>query len=182
MNAHQKKWQDVLQVNRDVASQSPPLLVSGRLTKVNGLVMEAVGLRMAVGSTCVIQLPNNNVEAEVVGFSGEKLFLMPEIDVQGLLPGARVIPFESARNKAVPGQYRRSADLVPVDRLISMAHCRKVPVPHCKAALSIRLTAHPSRRFLTLALGPLMRCLPSVAASVWVCSPVAVLEKVCFWA
>ena len=121
MNVHQKKWQDILQVNREVASQSPPLLVSGRLTKVNGLVMEAVGLRMAVGSTCVIQLPNNNVEAEVVGFSGEKLFLMPEIDVQGLLPGARVIPFESARNKAVSGQHRRSADLarhLPVGEML----------------------------------------------------------------
>ena len=67
MNAHVKYWQDILQANREVVAFSPPLLVSGRLTKVTGLVMEAVGLRMAVGSTCIIQLPNNNVEAEVVG-------------------------------------------------------------------------------------------------------------------
>ncbi len=70
------------------------MLVSGRLTKVTGLVMEAVGLRMAVGSTCWIELPNNRIEAEVVGFAGERLFLMPENDVQGLVPGARVIPAE----------------------------------------------------------------------------------------
>ncbi len=125
MNAHQQRWQSVLQANRDAATQSPPLLISGRLTKVTGLVMEAVGLRMAVGSTCLIQLPNNNVEAEVVGFSGEKLFLMPENDVHGLVPGARVIPFEPPRTAALPGQppqaQRRTADLarhLPVGEML----------------------------------------------------------------
>jgi flagellum-specific ATP synthase len=121
LNLHLKHWQEILQANREQATQSPPLLISGRLTKVTGLVMEAVGLRMAVGSTCVIQLPNNDVEAEVVGFSGDKLFLMPEVDVQGLLPGARVIPFESARNSSVRGQHRRTADLarhLPVGEML----------------------------------------------------------------
>ena len=124
-NNHQQHWQDVLQANREVVKQSPPLMVSGRLTKVTGLVMEAVGLRMAVGSTCIIQLPNNHVEAEVVGFSGEKLFLMPENDVHGLVPGARVVPFEAARNAVVPGQaaqtQRRTADLarhLPVGEML----------------------------------------------------------------
>lgn len=123
LNRHQQYWLDVLQANRDLVRQSPPLPVSGRLTKVTGLVMEAVGLRMAVGSTCIIQLPNNHVEAEVVGFSGEKLFLMPENDVQGLVPGARVIPFEPPRNSALSGQaqHRRSADLarhLPVGEML----------------------------------------------------------------
>ncbi|MDX8399278.1 MAG: flagellar protein export ATPase FliI [Gallionellaceae bacterium] len=95
---------NILQAHREAVKQSPPIPISGRLTKVTGLVMEAVGLRMAVGSTCIIQLPNNNVEAEVVGFSGEKLFLMPENDVQGLVPGARVIPFEAPREIAADGQ------------------------------------------------------------------------------
>jgi flagellum-specific ATP synthase len=111
MNAHQQRWQEMLQANREVAAQTPPLMVSGRLTKVTGLVMEAVGLRMAVGSTCIIQLPNNHVEAEVVGFSGEKLFLMPENDVQGLVPGARVIPFEPQHSGQPAQKHRRSADL-----------------------------------------------------------------------
>ena len=124
MNAHQKYWQDVLQANREVAMQSPPLTISGRLTKVTGLVMEAVGLRMAVGSTCLIQLPNSQVEAEVVGFSGEKLFLMPENDVHGLVPGARVIPFEAARSAVIPGQpqaQHRATDLarhLPVGEML----------------------------------------------------------------
>src|SRR5512135_2202862 len=115
MNVHHQRWQNVLHLNRDMVAQSTPLQVSGRLTKVTGLVMEAVGLRMAVGSTCWIDLPNNRIEAEVVGFSGDKLFLMPENDVQGLVPGARVIPFEPPRDALAPGQLpqaqRRSADL-----------------------------------------------------------------------
>lgn len=124
MNSHQQRWHTVLQANRDAARQSPPLLTSGRLTKATGLVMEAVGLRMAVGSTCIIQLPNSQIEAEVVGFSGEKLFLMPENDVQGLVPGARVIPFEAPRNAPAPGQpaqTRHSEDLarhLPVGEML----------------------------------------------------------------
>ena len=61
---------------------------------------------MAVGSTCVIELPNNRVEAEVVGFSGEKIFLMPENDVQGLIPGARVVPLEPMSTPLLGGKQR----------------------------------------------------------------------------
>jgi flagellum-specific ATP synthase len=32
--------------------------VSGRVTRVAGLVMECVGLKLAVGSACTIPLPN----------------------------------------------------------------------------------------------------------------------------
>ena len=75
---------------------SQPLAPSGYLTRAAGLVMEAVGLKLAVGSTCTLLLPNgNSVEAEVVGFSGERLFLMPSQDVYGLTPGARVVPQEA---------------------------------------------------------------------------------------
>ena len=112
--SHARQWVTRLQDSRAAVAQCSTLLVSGRLTRVTGLVMEAVGLKMPVGSTCVIELPNNRVEAEVVGFSGEKLFLMPENDVQGLTPGARVVPLEPA-DTALPGsrhslQRRRIAD------------------------------------------------------------------------
>ena len=66
---------------------------SGHLTRVTGMVMEAVGLKLPVGSACMVELPNDHrVEAEVVGFSGEKLFLMPLTNVHGLLPGTPVRP------------------------------------------------------------------------------------------
>ena len=57
-----ERWQVALRNNREAVMQSAPLQVSGRLTKVTGLVMEAVGLRMAVGSTCWIELPQNRIE------------------------------------------------------------------------------------------------------------------------
>lgn len=110
---HAQYWRACLQDGRKVIAQGRPLLVSGRLTKVTGLVMEAVGLKMAVGGTCIIELGNHNVEAEVVGFSGEKLFLMPENDVHGLIPGARVIPLEPVRSSAAEIKRRtgrRAAD------------------------------------------------------------------------
>jgi flagellum-specific ATP synthase len=70
-----------------------PWAESGRLTRVAGLVMEAVGLRLAIGSQCLVQIPGGqNVDAEVVGFSGDRLLLMPSTDVYGVMPGARVVP------------------------------------------------------------------------------------------
>jgi flagellum-specific ATP synthase len=115
LTAHQQRWQTTLHTHREMVQQSSPLLVSGRLTKVTGLVMEAVGLRMAVGSTCWIELPNNRIEAEVVGFAGDKLYLMPENDVHGLVPGARVVPVEQVRPPIRVGEQaplrRRAADL-----------------------------------------------------------------------
>jgi flagellum-specific ATP synthase len=86
--------------------QGGSLLISGRLTRVTGLVMEAVGLKMPVGGTCLVELPNSRIEAEVVGFSGEKLFLMPENDVQGLMPGARVVPQEPMGMPLLGGKNR----------------------------------------------------------------------------
>ncbi|MDR0233857.1 MAG: flagellar protein export ATPase FliI [Zoogloeaceae bacterium] len=65
--------------------------VTGRLTRINGLVMEASGLKLPLGSNCAVHPgTGRSVEAEVVGFSGEKLFLMPSDDLYGLAPGAMV--------------------------------------------------------------------------------------------
>lgn len=70
---------------------------------------------MPVGSSCTIFLSNgHSVSAEVVGFSGERLYLMPTSDVYGLSPGARVIPTESIAEAPRLGNIqhprRRAAD------------------------------------------------------------------------
>jgi flagellum-specific ATP synthase len=78
---------------RRAVSWATPIASSGRLTRVSGLVMEAVGLRMPVGSQCHIQIPGGqSIEAEVAGFAGDRLFIMPATDIYGVMPGARVIP------------------------------------------------------------------------------------------
>jgi flagellum-specific ATP synthase len=87
---------------RDVSAISAiaePMLVSGRVTRVTGLVMEAIGLKLAVGSACTVPLPNGSrIEAEVVGFDNDRLFLMPQSDVEGVVPGTRVFPVEIAQS------------------------------------------------------------------------------------
>jgi len=108
------RWQSFLNEGRECVAECNPMPPSGHLTKVTGLVMEAVGLKMAVGSTCTIHLPSGIVEAEVVGFAGEKLFLMPENDVYGLVPGALVMPLDTAHvlsfgNKR-QSKHRRTSD------------------------------------------------------------------------
>ena len=92
---HLEHWRNFVGDCRDVVNSVRPWIQTGRLTRVAGLVMEAVGLKLAVGSSCIVELPSGlTVDAEVVGFSGERLFLMPSTDVYGLTPGARVTPID----------------------------------------------------------------------------------------
>jgi flagellum-specific ATP synthase len=80
----------------------PPPPVEGVLTRMIGLTLEASGCLAAVGDRCdVMATDGTRVEAEVVGFAGDRLFLMPTGDIHGLKPNARVIP-------------RPGADSVPV--------------------------------------------------------------------
>ncbi len=63
----------------------------GRLTRVSGLVLEAKGLQVPVGSVCQIETTTGyKVEAEVVGFAEDFVYLMPSTQVVGLEPGALV--------------------------------------------------------------------------------------------
>ena len=64
--------------------------VSGRLTKVSGLTFEAVGCSAPLGGTCRIQTVNGDIDAEVVGFENDKVFLMPLDQAPGVVPGGRV--------------------------------------------------------------------------------------------
>lgn len=81
-----------LQAHRRLIATTPPLETSGRLVRVSGLLMEASGLRLPLGSVCVVTDGDHTSEAEVVGFSREYLYLMPTGDLNGLSPGAIVEP------------------------------------------------------------------------------------------
>jgi flagellum-specific ATP synthase len=105
-----RRWQKYFEDSKSAARASQPFTVSGRLTRVAGLVMEAVGLKLPVGNSCFVLTPSGQrVDAEVVGFSGDRLFLMPSTDVYGLKPGALVIPVDPAVTR-VP---RLGEDFVP---------------------------------------------------------------------
>lgn len=77
--------------------ENTSLTVEGVLTRVVGLTLEAVGCQAPVGGRCDIVAPDGTrVESEVVGFAGEKLYLMPKRELHGLVPNARVIPVGKA--------------------------------------------------------------------------------------
>ncbi|MFN2409300.1 MAG: flagellar protein export ATPase FliI [Halomonas sp.] len=96
---HQFRWQKAIRRTTQRVGTLPRVGTSGRVVRATGMVVEVVGLRVAVGSACKIELPKNDAhheqpyaEAEVVGFAGDKLYLMPLEQISGLMPGARVSP------------------------------------------------------------------------------------------
>ena len=78
----------------------PP--VEGRLTRLIGLMLEARGCHAAVGDRCMLLSGNGaRTEAEVVGFSGDRLMLMPTGHADGLEPDTRVVPTSRSGTVAV---------------------------------------------------------------------------------
>ncbi len=69
--------------------------VAGRLVRVVGLTLEAVGVKAHIGSQCLVETNQGDLLAEVVGFSQEVTYLMPEESLRGVLPGARVMPIST---------------------------------------------------------------------------------------
>jgi flagellum-specific ATP synthase len=110
---HTARWKSFIKDCNALVDFAQPMQVSGRVTRVAGLVMECVGLKLAVGSACTIPMQNGTrVEAEVVGFDGDRLFLMPQSDVEGIVPGTRVFPVEASvpRPGSVSHPRRRPSD------------------------------------------------------------------------
>jgi len=71
----------------------PTPVIAGRLVRMVGMTIEVVGTYAAIGARCQILQPNHPpIEAEVVGFNHDKLYLMPIGHVQGLAPNAQVVP------------------------------------------------------------------------------------------
>ncbi len=66
----------------------------GRVTRVVGLVLEATGLEVGLGSLCRItsHSRDRSVLAEVVGFHERGVLLMPLGELDGLHPGSSVQP------------------------------------------------------------------------------------------
>ncbi len=179
---------------QEATSQLSPWNTTGRLTRVAGLIMEASGLKLATGASCRVNMAGGQqVDAEVVGFSGERLYLMPSTDVYGLAPGATVemapsCGFEPPRINKPYYKRRRIEDRIrqvavgpellgrvidgagrPLDRLGSLEAARRAPLY--------------SRPFNPMEREPIKQrstpCSPSAAASAWACSPAAASANPC---
>ncbi len=110
-----------------LASVAPPP-VEGRLTRMVGLTLEAVGVQAAIGDRCEVRSVHGAVvDTEVVGFAGERLYMMAVGDLHGIEPAARVVPVRRAGTVAVgPELLGRIVDGAgrPLDGL---------PAPVCSA-------------------------------------------------
>lgn len=123
MNPALKSIQDYLRDCGSALTSVKPWLPRGRLTRVSGLVLEAVGLRLPIGASCDVMTPSGHpVEAVVVGFHEQRLFLMPIAEIYGVEPGASVMPREDVAawrpQFGQPRQEQRRAE----------DHGRQVPV------------------------------------------------------
>jgi flagellum-specific ATP synthase len=94
---HTQRWQSYLKDCKEVLRIVEPVEIAGRITKLTGLVMEAAGIKLPIGSACYVPLTGGRrVEAEVVGFDGDRLLLMPQSGVDGVVPGAKVFALDVA--------------------------------------------------------------------------------------
>jgi FliI/YscN family ATPase len=74
-------------------SATPRFTVYGRVTRVIGQVVEVTSLPVAVGEVCrVTPDDRHGILAQVVGFHERGILLMPLGDIEGIHPGAVVVP------------------------------------------------------------------------------------------
>ncbi len=117
---------------RDSLVAAPPPAVEGKVVRMVGLTIEAVGCHAPVGGRCQIVTPEGRqIEAEVVGFGNNRLFLMPISPLTGLTPDALVVPMRGSHSVAA------GEDLLgrvidgsgqPLDRLGPMRTPERLPL------------------------------------------------------
>jgi flagellum-specific ATP synthase len=119
VETRQASWQDKLARRRQRAEAAQTLIVEGRLRRVVGLTLEAEGCEAPLGARCLVATADGTeLDTEVVGFTDERLLLMPVAEMHGVLPNARVRPCSHAGGlpvgEALLGRVV-GADGVPLD-------------------------------------------------------------------
>jgi flagellum-specific ATP synthase len=77
-----------------VVQTTDPILLCGKIVQAVGIILESSGPDISVGELCRILDGKEEMamEAEVVGFRGSRVLLMPLGNVDGVGPGDMVIP------------------------------------------------------------------------------------------
>ena len=88
-----RNWSTRLGARRSTLDGIETYTACGKLKRVVGLTLEAVGCEASLGDRCwLVDEHDRKREAEVVGFANDSLYLMPIEDLSGLSPNARVLP------------------------------------------------------------------------------------------
>ena len=117
----------------DRITEVPRFAAYGRATRVVGLVIEAVGMDVAMGELCRVRslTHDTTVLAEVVGFHERGVLLMPLGEVEGIHPGSAVEPMGRSFGVEVgPGLLGRTVDGLgmPLDGLGDLGPTVRVPL------------------------------------------------------
>jgi flagellum-specific ATP synthase len=126
------RWAEHLRAARERIGAQRGFVVEGVLSRMVGLAMEATGVEAPVGTLFLVETADGRrAEAEVVGFAGDRLFLMPTGETRGLRPGARVVPARHGLEVAVGrGMLGRVVDGAgrPLDGLGRVEYEARVPL------------------------------------------------------
>ena len=102
ITAHKNSWLTKLAEYQARMPTTSSMIVEGKITRMVGMTLEALGCQAAVGVRCEVEnQTGESIEAEVVGFNGDRLYLMPTGSIQGIQPNARVIPSNNIYEVAV---------------------------------------------------------------------------------
>lgn len=93
---------DLSRVLRQVRNEKHNGLVHcGKVSRAVGLTIEARGFNQPVGGRCFVAVhEGRSVEAEVVGFGNDAVYLMSIDSIQGIAPGMSIIP--TGRSAQIP--------------------------------------------------------------------------------
>lgn len=80
---------------RALVEASTPMRVEGRVSEVTGLLAEVAGIPGRLGEMCVIERAGAPVQAEIVGFRGDRTLVMPLGDLRGVQAGTPVVSTSS---------------------------------------------------------------------------------------
>ena len=90
MKASQKFVTEIDGLTEDLSIRTTERL--GRVTRVSGMTVEASGIAAEIGAQCVIQIEEKKreIDAEVIGFDGSTIYLMPIHFLEGIKAGCAV--------------------------------------------------------------------------------------------
>jgi len=112
--------------------ETPLLEKRGHVTQLIGLVIESAGPICAVGDICRIEPSSGQpILAEVVGFRGDCVLLMPLREVHGIQPGSPVIAVGRALKVPVGPELKgRVVNALgePIDSLGPIRTCRSIGI------------------------------------------------------
>ena len=96
------KW-DIYQ---EALRSCQPIKMEGKIVKVAGIVAQANGPGMSIGSLCCIKNGSGqNMQAEVIGFNDKRVIVMPFGEMRGIEPGSRIVDINKSPSIKVGEAY-----------------------------------------------------------------------------